>query len=49
MERIFKNRLFYFFELILILWITFSCSEDFYDAEKLFAKLQFGLTRTITF
>jgi tetratricopeptide (TPR) repeat protein len=33
MERIFKNRLFYFFELILILWITFSCGEDFYDAK----------------
>ena len=33
MERIYKNRLFYFFGLMIILCITFSCSEDFYDAK----------------
>ncbi len=33
MERIYKKRLFYFFGLIITLGITFSCSEDFYDAK----------------
>ena len=33
MKRIYNNRLFYFFGLLLILCITFSCSEDFYDAK----------------
>ncbi|UCH14233.1 MAG: RagB/SusD family nutrient uptake outer membrane protein [Bacteroidales bacterium] len=33
MERIYKKRIFYLFSMIVILCMTFSCSEDFYDAK----------------
>jgi tetratricopeptide (TPR) repeat protein len=33
MERIYNNRLLYFFGLMVVLGMTFSCSEDFYDAK----------------
>ncbi len=33
MERIYNNKLFYFIGLIVVLGMTFSCSEDFYDAK----------------
>lgn len=33
MERIYNNKLFYFIGLMVVLGMTFSCSEDFYDAK----------------